>query len=528
MGTAGRGSDRACTRRPEDGTNHQGRESDAASRRGCSHAGRRGMDGSDPVRNGIAAESGSEGDLPEAEAIRGESTGSGDEAHEGTNQQIAESGQQSAQDMTATYLLTMASKSSKGRTGKHCCRSEEKAFPNLEVTSDVFINQHRVTFKNEDGQVLDIQYIDRGGAAKDPITRELLPIATPTKAPTIDQTFTFNTWDKLLSPILEDTVITATYKANVRQYTVSFYSVNDLLYQETVDVYTAAKYVGSTPKRAEVAGSYLYYLFTGWDKAFDNVTSDLKVYAVFAECGVPARKVELTAGQKLTDVYTVNEIYAICRSDMAKEYFETLDEIEIPLDTTVVKDTSIVLQVYTFNHFKRADDSGEFAHVAFGMKGTLTATRQMNTKNVNAGGFEATDMNTWLNGEMYEALPQAWKSMISEVEVLASKGDQSSTIVKSKCKLFLWSQAEVGFDTAAVPYKNEIDPDAEEKKLPIFTDNASRIKKTFNGEGNAVNWWLRSPDSGSSTNFRAVYSYGGAYSNFAANWNSVCFGFCVG
>ncbi|MBQ8558560.1 MAG: hypothetical protein IJ439_01035 [Tyzzerella sp.] len=402
-----------------------------------------------------------------------------------------------------------------------------KAFPNLEVTYDTFINQHKVTFQNYDGTVLDIQYIDRGGAAADPIAREILPIATPTKPPTVDTVYTFNTWDTLLSPILEDTVITAVYSESVRQYTVSFYSESNLLHQDVVDVYTGATYVGSTPKRSEIEGSYMYYLFNGWDKDFSNVTSDLKVNAVFAECAVPARKVELAEGQKLTDVYTVNEIYAVCRSDLAQDYFEVMDEIEIALDTDVVTDESIVLQVYGFNHYKK-ESGEEFAHVVFGMKGTLTQGRKINSTNINTGGWEASEMRTWLNETMFEALPTIWKSMIESVQVLASIGGQSATIATTIDKLFLFSASEVGFDTAAVPYKNEIDADAEAMQFTLFTDNNSRIKKTFNGEGSAVYWWLRSADASSSTYFRYVYSGGTAGSIGATNTNSVCFGFCVG
>ena len=402
-----------------------------------------------------------------------------------------------------------------------------KAFPNLEVTCDTFINQHKVTFQNYDGTVLDIQYIDRGGAAADPIAREILPIATPTKPPTVDTVYTFNTWDTLLSPILEDTVITATYSESVRQYTVSFYSESNLLYETVVDVYTGATYVGSTPKRSEIEGSYMYYLFSGWDKDFSNITSDLKVNAVFAECAVPARKVELAEGQKLTDVYTVNEIYAVCRSDLAKDYFEVMDEIEITLDTDVVTDESIVLQVYGFNHFRK-ENGEEFAHVVFGMKGTLTQGRRMNATNINTGGWEASEMRTWLNESMYEALPTIWKSMIESVQVMASIGGQSATIATTIDKLFLFSASEVGFDKTAVPYKNEVDAEAEAMQFTLFTDNNSRIKKTFNGEGSAVYWWLRSADASSSTHFRKVINIGSAGSNYATATYSVCFGFCVG
>ena len=40
----------------------------------------------------------------------------------------------------------------------------------------------------------------------------------------------------------------------------------------------------------------------------------------------------------------------------------------------------------------------------------------------------------------------------------------------------------------------------------------------------AVNWWLRSPDPGNSTNFRNVNSNGNANTNNATNGNSVVLG----
>ena len=43
----------------------------------------------------------------------------------------------------------------------------------------------------------------------------------------------------------------------------------------------------------------------------------------------------------------------------------------------------------------------------------------------------------------------------------------------------------------------------------------------------AVNWWLRSPDPGNSTNFRTVYSNGNASSNYATIGNSAVLGFCT-
>ena len=117
--------------------------------------------------------------------------------------------------------------------------------------------------------------------------------------------------------------------------------------------------------------------------------------------------------------------------------------------------------------------------------------------------------------------------MIKAVDVLTSIGNTSATIHTTSDRLFLFSQAEVGFNKAEVPYKNEVDADAEQVSFALFTDNNSRIKKTYNGEGSAVPWWLRSPYSQSSSSFCGVSNNGGSGNPGASYSNGVAFGFCI-
>lgn len=209
-------------------------------------------------------------------------------------------------------------------------------------------------------------------------------------------------------------------------------------------------------------------------------------------------------------------------------YFNVGDKVKIVPTTTAFKDSEIILQVYGFNHYKLADGSGEFAPVVFGMVGLMNLTYQMNSSNTNVGGWDATKMRTYLNETVFPALPRQWQAMIKTVQVLASEGDTSATIVTSEDNLFLFSQAEVGFNTTAVPYCNEIDADAEEVTFSIFTDNASHIKKGYNGTGTAAHWWLRSPLASSSTYFCYVSSVGGGSSSgYAYSSLGVAFGFCI-
>ena len=116
--------------------------------------------------------------------------------------------------------------------------------------------------------------------------------------------------------------------------------------------------------------------------------------------------------------------------------------------------------------------------------------------------------------------------LVPKVIVLSSAGATKADIVSSQDYLFRFSHAEVGFDVSSVPYCNEVDADAESVQLPIFTDNRSRIRKTYNGTGSAVYWWLRSPDPGGSADFRGV-GFGGATSNNATGGNYVVLGFCT-
>ena len=182
---------------------------------------------------------------------------------------------------------------------------------------------------------------------------------------------------------------------------------------------------------------------------------------------------------------------------------------------------------FGYNHFK-ISDTNNFANVVFGMLGILNQYRQMNAGNTNVGGFNASAMQTWLNGTMINNLSKPWQALIKTVDVLASKGGTSYDILTTRCKLFLFADPEVGANKTAAPYMNEVDPGAETLQLPIFTDNASRIKKTANGTGSANNWWLRSATASNTTNFEGVY-YNGAVPNsyYANNANGVCFGFCI-
>lgn len=142
-----------------------------------------------------------------------------------------------------------------------------EAWPDLVITYDTLVTQFTVTFVNEDGTVLDVQYVDKGGNAVDPITRVNNPIEIPTKESTVSTDFTFSTWDTSLDNIFSDRKITAQYSESVRQYTVKYVAKSYVLQETKAPYGSSVAYTGDIPTYTDEESAYVFYLFTGWDKS---------------------------------------------------------------------------------------------------------------------------------------------------------------------------------------------------------------------------------------------------------------------
>ena len=140
----------------------------------------------------------------------------------------------------------------------------DKAFSNitadLVVTAQYSINSYTVTFKDWNGTVLDTQEVEFGADAVAP--------AAPVR-----EGYTFIGWDKAFSNITADLVVTAQYSIN--SYTVTFKDWNGTVLKTEQVQYGGASTAPANPTREG-------YTFTGWDKAFNNITADLVVTAQYS------------------------------------------------------------------------------------------------------------------------------------------------------------------------------------------------------------------------------------------------------
>lgn len=178
------------------------------------------------------------------------------------------------------------------------------------VTSDLTINAvydvdtFTVTFKDGE-KVLETQTVEYEAAATAPDTARLSP----------PEGMHFAEWDKDFSKVTEDIEVSAVYELN--EYTVTFKNGETMIKNERVKhgFAATAPNVFDTPTEK----------FVGWDKPFDNVTSDLIVNAKFE-----TKKFTLTfINFDGTTVYTEEVEYGAS----IRDHFDTADSAATYDDT---------------------------------------------------------------------------------------------------------------------------------------------------------------------------------------------------
>lgn len=178
------------------------------------------------------------------------------------------------------------------------------------VTSDLTINAvydvdtFTVTFK-DGGKVLETQTVEYEAAATAPDTDRLSP----------PEGMHFAKWDKDFSKVTEDIEVSAVYEFN--KYTVTFKNG-----ETTIKVVEVKHGDPATPPNVFDTATKK---FVGWDKSFDNVTSDIIVNAKFE-----TKKFTLTfINFDGTTVYTEEVEYGAS----IRDHFDTADSAATYDDT---------------------------------------------------------------------------------------------------------------------------------------------------------------------------------------------------
>ena len=148
----------------------------------------------------------------------------------------------------------------------------------------------------------------------------------------------------------------------------------------------------------------------------------------------------------------------------------------------------------------------------------IITNQKFNSTNTNVEGWKNSEVRTYINGTIYNALPSDLQNVITTTKVISGHGNRSGeTNFETQDKLYLLSGHEVYEDgasnkisTSDTSYNNTKQLDYY-KKQGVTTNNYAGAIKQYNGS-NSI-WWLRSARSTTADSFLNVHGDGDWSSN---------------
>ena len=143
----------------------------------------------------------------------------------------------------------------------------------------------------------------------------------------------------------------------------------------------------------------------------------------------------------------------------------------------------------------------------------IITKQKFNSTNTNVGGWRDSELRTYVNGTIYNALPSDLQNVISTTKVISGHGKTSGeTNFETQDKLYLLNAQEVwstnDYDTS-VGTSKQLD---YYKNQGVTASSYAGAIKQYNGSSSA--WWLRSAYS------RYTGTYDFLYVTFDGDWNS--------
>ena len=151
----------------------------------------------------------------------------------------------------------------------------------------------------------------------------------------------------------------------------------------------------------------------------------------------------------------------------------------------------------------------------------------MNSTLTNVGGWEASEMRTYVNDTIYESLPTELRENIINTTVVSGHGSSDTSNFTTTDKLYLLSTKEIFGTSASYDTVNEETRQLDYyNSIGVTTSNKSGAIKQYNGSSSY--WWLRSAYSSNTSSFYYMYRSGGWGSNFASDALGVVPAFRIG
>ena len=158
----------------------------------------------------------------------------------------------------------------------------------------------------------------------------------------------------------------------------------------------------------------------------------------------------------------------------------------------------------------------------------IITTHKMNDTATNVGGWPATSMRTFVNNNIYNAIPSEIKNAIIDTTVVSGHGKSDTENFTSTDKLYFLAPGEVFTDWNT----NSISSYDTAKDLTRTLDYYTSIGVTINNKSGAIKsgkyWWFRAAYFSGTASFYIVSSSGNNSYNSATDTNGVAPAFRIG
>ena len=151
----------------------------------------------------------------------------------------------------------------------------------------------------------------------------------------------------------------------------------------------------------------------------------------------------------------------------------------------------------------------------------IITKQKFNSTQTNVGGWKDSELRTYVNGTIYNALPSDLQNVITTTKVISGHGSTSGeTNFETQDKLYLLSGHEVYEDGTSMKISSYDTAYNTTRQLDYYknqgvtADNYDGAKKQYNGRNSY--WWLRSARSIFTSAFLLVTNIGNRDSNTAS------------
>lgn len=380
-------------------------------------------------------------------------------------------------------------------------------------------NTYRVQFKSVADKVLNEQWVDEGGEAREPVSSKL--IMTPSKPSSAQYDYVWNGWDRDYTEILAPMDFYPTFESILRKYLVRFFNDSILLHEDQVYYGDKANYPGNVNEIKKYIGGEVsdYYEFASWSPSPDE----------------PIHGAVDFKAQFLFDGYIEDsweQIIEACRNGDTSAYGLGGRKI-IEYTYTNGKTYQLEMEIVGKNHDNLAETDPDYnggtnkAAITFISKDTVPDYRRMNATSktfegnsgLAAGGWEYSDQRSWMNSTFYGCLPENVRTNIKPVIKISDYGKDALRLNEGTVDtLWIPSDRELNGENTHFVIAGQGEP------YPVFIDNASRQKTN---ENNINIYWSRSTCITGIHLFRYVDVSGNFGNLGGANSASFAVGFCI-